>query len=282
MENIETLADRLVAAIKSYHRCVVAFSAGVDSTVVAKAAALGLDDAAIAVTALSASLASGELEQAKSMAQSIGIRHQVIRTNEVSSVDYKRNSSDRCYFCKTELYEQLAVLADAYPNCIIANGTNTDDLGDHRPGLVAATEHNVRSPLVECGMDKAKVRELAAFWELSVWNKPAMPCLSSRIAYGVEVTPERLRMIDQAEQFLRSHGFAELRVRYHDGDLARVEVAREEIPRLMSEPLRSATQTTLERLGFKFVTIDLAGFRSGNLNAVIPVEALIKGGGRST
>lgn len=267
-------ADRLVRTISNYHRCVVAFSAGVDSTVVAKAAFLALGDAAMAVTAVSPSLASGELEEAQKIAQQIGIQHEVIHTNEVANAEYQKNHHDRCYFCKTELYDQISHLVQSFPDCVIVNGTNRDDLGDHRPGLVAAAEHNVRSPMVECQMDKAAVRALAAYWELPVWNKPAMPCLSSRIAYGVEVTPERLAMIDNAEQFLRELDFREFRVRYHEGDVARIEVPADELARVVSDPCRTQLQERLERIGFKFVTVDLAGFRSGSLNAMISVDDL--------
>lgn len=272
--SVSDLARRLVATILKYERCAVAFSAGIDSTVVAKAAVLALQDSALAVTAVSPSLPSGELHQAQQIARQIGIRHEVIHTNEITQADYRKNAHDRCYFCKTELYDQMHALMAAFPDCVFLNGTNTDDLGEHRPGLVAAAEHNVRSPLVECGIDKRSVRALAAYWKLPTWNKPAMPCLSSRIAYGVEVTAERLAMVDQAEQYLKSRGFSELRVRYHEGDLARVEVPAGEIARLTSEPLRSSVQDRFRELGFQFVTIDLSGFRSGSLNVMIPVEAL--------
>ena len=152
---------------------------------------------------------------------------------------------------------------------MILNGANADDAGDYRPGMIAASEHHVRSPLLECGFTKLDVRELAAHWQLNVWDKPASPCLSSRVAYGEEVTPERLRMIDRAEQFLRDRGFGNLRVRYHRGDLARIEVPVEELPKLLDAEFRHDLNQTLQRLGFKFVTLDLGGFRSGSLNALI-------------
>ena len=275
--SIHSLADSLLQALSKYERCVVAFSAGVDSSVVAKAAAIALGDRAMAVTAVSPSLASGELEEALALAKMIGICHETIRTNELAQDGYRRNLHDRCYFCKTELYAQIQLLVEAYPDCVIANGTNCDDLSDHRPGLVAADEHRVRSPLVECGLRKHQVRDLAAHWELPVWDKPAAPCLSSRLAYGVTVTPERLQMVDQAERFLRQEGFRELRVRYHEGDLARIEVPQEAIEKLAQEPLRSEVEKAFRDLGFKFVTIDLAGFRSGGLNALIPPESLVRG-----
>ena len=156
----------------------------------------------------------------------------------------------------------------------VLNGANLDDRGDHRPGMVAAVEHRVRSPLLECGLSKNEVRQLAAHWNLPVWDKPASPCLSSRIAYGEEVTPERVKMIDQAEQLLRSLGLRELRVRYHKGDLARLEVPLDALPRLAKPDVRLRLVEELRQLGFKYVTLDLEGFRSGSLNQVLPVESL--------
>ncbi len=274
MNDQSQLAAELVARIRQYERCIVAFSGGVDSVVVAKAAQLALGERATAVTAVSPSLAGGELEAARTVAETIGIDHRTIKTAEFANPDYTRNAPDRCYHCKSELYERLQQMRDEFPNTIIANGTNTDDLGDYRPGLQAAAENQVRSPLAECGLNKQAVRDLAKHWDLPVWNKPAAPCLSSRIAYGESVTPERLRMIDQAEQFLRSRGFEELRVRYHPGDLARVEVPLNQLPQLTQEPLRSELTIRLREYGFRFVTIDASGFQSGNLNSLVPVDVL--------
>ena len=205
---------------------------------VAKGARLALGDRAIAVTGASSSLAAGELDEARRLAELIGIRHEVLDTDEFADPDYLKNGPDRCYFCKTELYDKIEPLAHRLELAVIANGANLDDTGDYRPGMAAAAEHSVRSPLIECGFGKAEVRALAAEWQLPIWDKPAMPCLSSRIAYGEEVTPERLAMIDGAERFLRAAGLRELRVRYHKGDLARIEVSAEGLPRLASEPLR--------------------------------------------
>jgi uncharacterized protein len=160
---------------------------------------------------------------------------------------------------------------------VIASGANTDDAGDHRPGMRAAGEHGVRHPLQECGLSKADVRALAKAWDLPTWDKPATPCLSSRVAYGEEVTPERVRMIDQAEQWLRRHsGLRTLRVRYHKGDLARIEVPIEELPRLAAPEIRAELVQALRNCGFKYVALDLEGFRSGSLNALIPVESLVR------
>ena len=224
------------------------------------------------MTGTSASLAAGELEAAEKLAQLIGIRHVVVATDELASPDYLKNAPDRCYHCKTELYTQLERLLPELGVKAIVNGANADDLGDYRPGMQAAAEHRIHSPLADCGITKAEVRELAAAWGLPVWDKPATPCLSSRIAYGEEVTPERLAMIDQAEQFLRERGLANLRVRYHRGDLARIEVPLADLPRLCDADLRRELTAELRRLGFKFVTLDLEGFRSGSLNQLVQIQ----------
>ncbi len=259
----------LLDVIRGYGRCAIAYSGGVDSAVVAKAAVLALDGDCVAITGSSHSLAQGELEQAAETARLIGIPHEVIYTDEFSNSDYVRNAPDRCFHCKTELYSQLDRIAPGLNVSVILNGANTDDLGDYRPGLQAAADFKVRSPLADCGFDKADVRALAEHWQLPVWDKPATPCLSSRVAYGQAVTPERLRMIDNAERLLRSNGFAICRVRYHEGDLARIEVQTDDLPRLLSEPLNMTVRQALLESGFRFVTVDLGGFRSGSLNAAI-------------
>jgi uncharacterized protein len=261
---------------------VVAFSGGIDSTVVAQAAFEAMGDLAVAVTAVSASLAEGELEEAEELARRIGIRHRVIRTEEFSNPDYRRNNPDRCYFCKSELYGRLKALLAELQADVITSGANLDDMGDYRPGLKAASEHGVRHPLQECGFTKADVRELALAWGLPTWDKPATPCLSSRIAYGEEATPERNWMIDQAEQWLRRQGFHILRVRYHKGDLARIEVPLDDLPRFIELELHGKILPAFRSLGFKFITLDLGGFRSGSLNSVIPAEDLLRSVGRAT
>ena len=268
---LDAKREALLAAIRPLQSCAVAFSGGVDSAVVAKAAALALGERAVAVTGTSASLAAGELEAATELANLIGIRHIVIGTEELTSTDYVRNAPDRCYHCKTELYTQLERLLPTLGVQAMVNGANADDLGDYRPGMQAAAEHRIHSPLAECGITKADVRELAAAWRLPVWDKPATPCLSSRIAYGESVTPERLAMIDGAEQYLRRQGLTNLRVRYHRGDLARIEVPVSELPRLCDAALRAKISAELRRLGFKFITLDLEGFRSGSLNQLVGI-----------
>jgi pyridinium-3,5-biscarboxylic acid mononucleotide sulfurtransferase len=273
-DTLSAKRDQLIELLSGYGSCAVAFSGGVDSAVVAKAAKLALGDHAVLVTGKSAALAAGELETAREVAATIGVRHVEIATEEFDNPNYVANAPDRCYHCKSELYTQLDQLADRIGMKIVANGANADDLGDYRPGMQAAVEHSVLSPLAECGMTKQEVRELAAYWGLPVAEKPATPCLSSRVAYGQAVTPERLAMIDSAEQFLRSVGFRELRVRYHEGDMARIEVPVGEIAELCDPGLRATVVDELKKLGFKFVTLDLAGFKSGNLNRLISPEEL--------
>jgi uncharacterized protein len=272
--NVIEKRQQLLALLASYESCAVAFSGGVDSAVVAKAAQLALAENAVAVTGTSAALAAGELEAAKELASSIGIRHVTLETEEFANPNYVANQPDRCYHCKTELYSQLGNFADRLSVRVVVNGANADDLSDYRPGLRAADENSVRSPLAECGFTKQDVRALAADWNLPVAAKPATPCLSSRIAYGLQVTAERLAMIDCAERFLRTLGLAELRVRYHADDMARIEVPIDRLSKLNDPDTRQAVVEELTRLGFKFVTLDLAGFRSGGFTKLVPSEML--------
>ena len=275
--------DQLLATLRGYGRVAVAYSGGVDSAVVAQAAFAALGESVVAVTAVSDSLASGELEEAQALAERIGISHRVIRTEEFADPNYLRNNPDRCYFCKSELYGRLSGLLGVLGVDVIASGANADDGGDHRPGMRAAAENGVRHPLQECGLTKSDVRALARAWGLPTWDKPATPCLSSRIAYGEEVTPERVRMIDEAEGWLRrTLGLRVLRVRYHKGDLARVEVPVDDLPRLFTPEVRGPMTAAFRALGFKFVAVDLEGFRSGSLNAVIPIEMLQRPAARLT
>jgi pyridinium-3,5-biscarboxylic acid mononucleotide sulfurtransferase len=266
--------DRLIELLKSYGSCAVAFSGGLDSTVLAKAAQLALGDRAVAVTGLSPALAGSELEDAKSLARLIGIRHELIETGELSLPAYQANNPDRCYHCKTELFTRVEDLAKRLNVAVVADGSNLDDSRDYRPGLRAAREQKVKSPLAECGFSKAEIRVLAEYWQLPAWDKPAAPCLSSRIAYGEAVTPQRLAMVEQAESFLHKRGFKPLRVRYHRGDVARIEVSPDVIGRFADPQFRSELIEYFKSLGFKYVSLDLEGFRSGSLNAVLPVENL--------
>lgn len=273
---IEQKRDRLLGVLAGYGRVAVAFSAGVDSTVVAKAAQLACGDKAVAVTAVSLSLAEGEKEEAEELAAQIGIRHLVLSTKEFSDPNYLKNPVNRCYFCKSELYTRLTEIAPTLNVDVLVNGANLDDQGDYRPGMQAASQFQVRSPLIEAQLNKADVRELAQYWGLPIWDKPATPCLSSRIAYGVEVTAERVRRIDQAEQYLKKQlNVRELRVRCEANDLARIELPIETLAQVFSGDLRKQISEELHRLGFRFVTIDLDGFRSGSMNSVISVESLL-------
>lgn len=267
-----TVAERLVAHIQPLQSCVVAFSGGVDSAVVAKAAQLALGDRALALTGVSASLAEGEREAAEHVAQSIGIAHRVLETREFDDQNYLRNAPDRCFHCKTELYRRLQDEARRLGYRALLNGANADDLHDFRPGMQAAADFQVRSPLAECGLSKQQVRELARYWDLDVWDKPATPCLSSRVAYGLAVTPERLARIDAAERALRRLGFTTVRVRHHEHELARLEVPLEDLPRLCAPETRSALVAELRAAGFRYVTIDLEGFRSGSFQQLVPLD----------
>ena len=269
MPTIEANRDRLLDCMKALESCAVAFSGGVDSAVVAQAAYVALGQRAVAVTGVSASLASGELAEASAVAGQIGIRHEVLQTSELENSSYTENSPRRCFHCKSELYSQMHQRLADWDVTIIVSGANADDLGDYRPGLEAASEWNVRNPLAECGLGKTEVRELAAHWNLPVWNKPATPCLSSRVAYGEEVTEERLAMIDQAERLLRDAGYGTLRVRYHAGDLARIEVPSDRIAQLADTAERERLTEALLKIGFRYICLDLEGFRSGSQNLVL-------------
>lgn len=269
-------AEQLVALLRSMESVAVAYSGGVDSAVVAKAAALALGDRAIAITGASPSVASRELAEAANVANQIGIRWRSLATNEFADPDYVANRGDRCYFCKTELYGQIRQLRPELGFREIVSGANEDDRGDYRPGLVAAGELAVRHPLQELQLSKEDVRALARHWGLPNHAKPAAPCLSSRIAVGLEATPERVARVEQAEQVLRELGFRELRVRYHPGDHARIEVPDHEIARLCEPDLRATFVSHLKSLGFRFVSVDLEGFRSGSLNTLVPIEMLTR------
>lgn len=266
-----TKRDRLLMVLGDMPSVAVAFSGGIDSTVVAKAAALALGERAVAVTADSPSVARRELTEACELARLIGIRHVVVPTREFDNPEYAKNDGSRCYYCKTELYSTVQWLLPELGVTLMASGANLDDRGDYRPGLAAAAEHAVRHPLQEAGFTKADVRALARFWELPTWDKPASPCLASRMAPGVVVTPERAERVERAEAVLHQLGVRECRVRYHEGDVARVEVPAEDVSRLAADPVRTELARALRALGFKFVSLDLDGFRSGSLNELVPL-----------
>jgi pyridinium-3,5-biscarboxylic acid mononucleotide sulfurtransferase len=268
---LDVLERDLLDRLRGYGRVAVAFSAGVDSTVVAAAAWRACGDQAVAVTAVSPSLPAGELEDAEALAKQIGLRHVVLQTDEFANPDYVRNPVNRCYFCKTELYSRMTAAAPALGVDVLVNGANLDDQGDYRPGMQAAGEFQVRSPLIEAGFTKADVRALAERWGLPNAEKPAGPCLSSRLAYGVEVTPERLSRVDQAERSLkRLLNVAELRVRCEAQELARLELPLAALS--LALDVRDQIVAELKRLGFRAVTVDLEGFRSGSFGALVNLE----------
>jgi uncharacterized protein len=268
--------ERLRGIVRGYESAVTAFSAGVDSTLVAVVAQRELGERALAVTAVSASLAPSELTDAIELASKLELRHRLVRTGEVEDERYASNPVDRCYFCKTHLYTELDDVASEIGARYVLNGLNVDDLGDWRPGARAAAERGdrVRSPLHEAGMGKAEIRAAALELDLPNWDKPALACLSSRVPYGDRVTPEKLARIGQAEAALRGMGFRQLRVR-HFSDRARVEIAPDELERVRSEGLSARIESELLAVGFEHVEIDPRGYRSGRLNeGVVPLPVL--------
>jgi len=251
---------------------LVAFSGGVDSTLVLKSAAEVLGSSKVlAVTAASETYPAAEMENARKIAQLIGVRHIVIDTEEMENELFVKNPPDRCYHCKTVLFMKLKALAADYGLNFVVDGSNADDISDYRPGAKAARELGIRSPLQEAGLSKAEIRQICRDLGLPNWDKPGMPCLSSRIPYGQPITREKLRQIDQAETFLRSLGIKDLRVRHH-GSLARIEVPLRIIDEILSESLRPEIIKKLEAIGFKYVSVDLKGLRSGSFNEILPEE----------
>jgi uncharacterized protein len=263
--------DALRAVFSAMPSVLVCFSGGVDSAFVLKVAHDVLGDRALGVTAVSPSLPRVEREDSVRLAREIGVPHAVVESREMDDPNYAANPTNRCYFCKSELYRIARAEAAARGFAVVVNGTNRDDLGDYRPGLQAASEADVRAPLVEAGFTKADVRRCAKLVGLRVWDKPAAACLSSRIPYGTAVTPARLRQIDDAETSVRALGLRQIRVRFH-GELARVEVAQDEMDRAFA--LRREIAAACRAAGFAFATLDLEGYRTGSLNEVVKLRVL--------
>jgi uncharacterized protein len=272
-EAVQEQLDRLRARFRELGSVLVCYSGGIDSAFVLAVATEELGPRAVGMTAVSPSLAPSEKEDAARIARGLGADHRFVSSNELTREGYVANGPDRCFHCKTELYAIAREKANDWQLAAIVNGTNRDDLGDYRPGLKAAADAGVISPLVDAGMNKADVRAAARLIGMDVWDKPAAACLSSRIPYGTSVTRERLAQIGGYEAELKALGFRQLRVRWHDS-IARIEVDLDELPRLLEPGVRDAIVEAGKRHGFRYVTLDLAGYRTGSHNEVLVGKSL--------
>jgi uncharacterized protein len=267
--------DRMRAILRELGTVLVAYSGGIDSTLLLKVAHDTLGDRAVGVISASESIPSEEVRDALAVAESLGIPVITTYTTELSDPNYAANPSNRCYFCKTALFDELEVIAEREGIAQIVYGANVDDLGDHRPGAVAARERGVRAPLMEAGMTKADIREAALRFGVPNWDKPAMACLSSRVPYGTAIDAGVLQQVWQGERFLRDLGLRQLRVRHH-GDTARLEVPLDALPQLVDPETRAALVAHFKEIGYTYVTLDLEGFRSGSMNAKLPVPIAVR------
>ncbi len=262
---LQTKVDRLYDQLQDYEKVIVAFSGGVDSTFLAEAAQNALGENALAVTAISDSYPIREMHAAQDIAKQIGIRLETVHTKELDLEGYASNPTNRCFFCKTELFDRLRSIAEKYDVGIIIYGAIPDDVGDHRPGMDAAKKMGIQAPLIDVDLTKAEIREISKEWQLPTWDKPAFACLSSRFPYGMRITKKLLRQVDAAEQFLYDLGIRQFRVRHH-GEFARIELDAEEINLLRQKETRNRVNLHFKQLGYEHVTLDLQGYRSGSLN----------------
>lgn len=268
--------EKLIGALRQMGRVLVAYSGGTDSAYLAWAAKQALGDDAVAVTADSPSVPRSHMRDAVALTREFGIRHEIIETREFENPEYAANNPDRCFHCKDELFLRMEELAAKFPGQTIVYGVNSDDLGDYRPGQKAAKIHEVKAPLVEAGLIKAEIRELSRLAGLPTWDRPAAACLSSRVAYGTQVTVDNIQQVESAEEALKELGFRQFRVRYHSAELVRVEIAREELPKAFSLDVFDEISRRLKQLGFKYVTLDLQGYRQGSMNEVLSESSKAK------
>lgn len=266
--------QKLFSVLAALEQVIVAYSGGTDSAYLAWAAAQVLGDRALAITADSPSIPESHKRDAAAFAREAGFRHEMVATNEFENPAYVANNPDRCFHCKDELFRVLEQVAAERGIAHIVYGVNADDLGDYRPGQHAAKLHEVKAPLVEAGLKKAEIRELARRAGLSVWDRPAAACLSSRIPYGTEVTPERIKVVETGEEAVKALGFRQFRVRYH-GEIVRLEFAREELPRALDLGMAAKLTAIFKPLGFQYVTLDLEGYRQGSLNEVLDLAGRV-------
>jgi uncharacterized protein len=262
----------LIDSLRRMGRVIVAFSGGTDSAYLAWAATQALGDDALAITADSASIPESHKRDAEAFVRQFGIRHQYIETHEFENPDYIRNDANRCFHCKDELFTRLDEFRSKYGEATVIYGVNKDDLGDYRPGQNAAKKHEVKAPLVEAELTKSEIRELSRRVGLPTWDRPAAACLSSRVPYGTPVTIQTIKTVEVGEEEMKALGFRQFRVRFH-GELARIEVAREELPRALNLEMADRLTQVFRKLGFKYVTLDLQGYRQGSLNEVLNLRA---------